>query len=63
MTKITTKILGTGSLAGFVVAATLALAPAAHAEASGSRRPGAVNFVQGDGSVRSISFTIDQLAL
>jgi prepilin-type processing-associated H-X9-DG protein len=63
MKKITTRILGTGSPAGFAVATTLALAPAAHGEASGSRHPGAMNFVQGDGSVRSISYTIDQLAL
>jgi Protein of unknown function (DUF1559) len=63
MKKITTKILGTASLAGFAVAATLAMAPAAHAEASGSRHPGVVQFAFEDGSVRSIRYTIDPLTL
>jgi hypothetical protein len=52
MKRMRTKILGGASLAAFAAAATLALAPAAHAEASGSFHSGGINFTFEDGSIR-----------
>ena len=59
MKKITTRILGATSLAGFAAAATLALAPAAHADAVASAHTAGVNVALGDGSVRFVSQSID----
>jgi prepilin-type processing-associated H-X9-DG protein len=53
MKRMRTRMVGGASLAGFVAAVTLALVPAAHAEAGG------MNFAFGDGSVRSVSNSID----
>ena len=58
MKRMRTKILGGASIAGFAVAATLALAPAAHAEAS--LHSGGINASMADGSVRFVSYSIDQ---
>jgi prepilin-type processing-associated H-X9-DG protein len=62
MKKTRTRILGGASIAGFAVAATLALPPAAHAEPTGfgSSHSGGVNVLFGDGSVRSISYSTNQ---
>jgi prepilin-type processing-associated H-X9-DG protein len=60
MKRMGTKILGGASIAGFAVAATLALAPAAHAETSPSWHSGGVNASMGDGSVRFISYSTNQ---
>jgi hypothetical protein len=59
-----TKILGGASIAGLALAATLALAPAAHADASrlGSTHPSGMTVLLGDGSVRSIRFTTQALS-
>jgi hypothetical protein len=53
MKRMMTKLLGGASVAGFVAAATFALAPAAHAEAG----PFA------DGSVRHIRDTVDLISI
>jgi hypothetical protein len=57
MKRMRTKILGGASIAGFAVAATLALAPAAHAEAAGIgiQQSSGINFALVDGSVRDLS--------
>jgi prepilin-type processing-associated H-X9-DG protein len=58
-----TRILGSASIAGFAVAATLALAPAAHAEPIPSRHTGGVNASMGDGSVQFLRDSIDPAVL
>jgi xanthine/CO dehydrogenase XdhC/CoxF family maturation factor len=56
------EMLGGASAAGFVAAATFALAPVAHAEASGSRHSGVVQMMFEDGSVRSIRSTTQAMS-
>ena len=59
MRKTTTRVLGAASLAGFIAAATLALAPAAQADTvASSAHTSGVNVAMADGSVRFVTQSI-----